>query len=231
MLPPCVARFASWTQSHLRHNPGMHEILPRIFTWGSTYEDRPWDLNGYALALDGGSILIDPPAPEEKDWPKFEALRPVSRIVLTNRDHLRDAELFRQKFGARLVAGVNEVKQFMPVVIDETVREDDLIAGLLRVIHLPGKSPGEIGLLLDSESHPASREHGGILFLGDAIIGNPPGALGLIPEHKLDDPGLLRQSLRKLLNYQFNVLLFCDGRPVLNGGREAVDGFVRALNS
>jgi glyoxylase-like metal-dependent hydrolase (beta-lactamase superfamily II) len=208
----------------------MHEVLPRIFTWGSTYEDRPWDLNGYALALEKGTILIDPPAANDSDWPKFEALKPISRIILTNRDHVRDAELFRQRFGARLIAGAEEAKHFAPVVIDEMVREGDVIAGLLRVIHLPGKSPGEIALLLDSKSHAAAREHGGILFLGDAIIGNPPGELGLIPEEKLDDPALLRQSLRKLLDYQFDVLLFCDGKPMLHGGKEAVEKFVRTIN-
>jgi glyoxylase-like metal-dependent hydrolase (beta-lactamase superfamily II) len=202
----------------------MHEILPRIFTWGSTYVDRPWDLNGYAVALGGGTILIDPPAPEDADWPKFEALKPISRIILTNRDHIRDAELFRQRFCARLVACVDEVNQFSPVVIDEMVREGDVIAGLLHVIQLPGKSSGEIALLLE-------REHGGVLFLGDAIIGNPPSSLGLIPEQKLDDPSLLRRSLRKLLDYDFDKLLFCDGKPLLHGGREAVEEFVRAIGA
>jgi glyoxylase-like metal-dependent hydrolase (beta-lactamase superfamily II) len=200
----------------------MHEILPRIFTWGSIYEDRPWDLNGYAVALDGGTILIDPPAPEDADWPKFEVLKPISRIILTNRDHIRDAELFRQRFGARLVACVDEAKQFSPLVIDEMVREGDAIASWLRVIQLPGKSPGEIALLLE-------REHGGVLFLGDAIIGNPPGSLGLIPEHKLDDPLRLRRSLRKLLDYDFDVLLFCDGKPVLKDGKRAVQEFLTRI--
>jgi hypothetical protein len=35
---------------------------------------------------------------------------------------------------------------------------------------------------------PFPRELGGILLLGDAITGNPPGALSLIPEPKFDDP-------------------------------------------
>ena len=68
------------------------------------------------------------------------------------------------------------------IAIDEAVREGDLIAGALRVIHLPGKSAGEIGLYFDPAHHAVSREMGGILLLGDAIIGNPPGALSLIPE-------------------------------------------------
>ena len=205
----------------------MREILPGIFTWGSTYADRPWDLNGYALKLDGGTVLVDPPAPEEDRWPDFDALKPIVKIVLTNRDHLRDAELFRGRYGPRLVAGVDEVAQLAPVAIDETVSEGDLIAGALRVIQLPGKSPGEIGLYFDPAHHAVSRERGGIVLLGDAIIGNPPGALGLIPAHKLDDPPRLQQSLRKLLAYDFDVLLLCDGQSVLSGGKRRVAEFLQ----
>jgi glyoxylase-like metal-dependent hydrolase (beta-lactamase superfamily II) len=162
----------------------MREILPGIFTWGSTYADRPWDLNGYAIRLDGCTVLVDPPAPGEDDWPSFDLIKPIAKIVLTNRDHVRDAELFRTRCAARLVAGADEVTQLAPIAIDEAVREGDLIAGALRVIHLPGKSAGEIGLYFDPAHHAVSREMGGILLLGDAIIGNPPGALSLIPEPK-----------------------------------------------
>jgi hypothetical protein len=45
----------------------MREILPGIFTWGSTYAFRPWDLNGYAIRLEGCTVLVDPPAPAEDD--------------------------------------------------------------------------------------------------------------------------------------------------------------------
>ena len=207
----------------------MREILPGIFTWGSTYADRTWDLNGYAIQLDGGTVLVDPPAPADDGWPKFDALKPIVKIILTNRDHLRDAELFRARYHARLVAGVDEVAQLAPVVIDETVREGDLIAGALRVIHLPGKSPGEIGLYFEPAHHAVSHERGGIVLLGDAIIGNPPGALGLIPAHKLDDPARLQQSLRKLLAYDFDVLLLCDGQSVLSGGKRRVAEFVQGF--
>jgi hypothetical protein len=93
----------------------MREILPGIFTWGSTYADRPWDLNGYAITLDGGTVLVDPPAPGEDDWPSFDVIKPITKIVLTNRDHVRDAELFRTRFGAPLVAGVDEVTQLAPL--------------------------------------------------------------------------------------------------------------------
>jgi glyoxylase-like metal-dependent hydrolase (beta-lactamase superfamily II) len=207
----------------------MREILPGIFTWGSTYVDRPWDLNGYAISLAGFTVLVDPPEPEEDEWSGFDTMRPIAKIVLTNRDHVRGAELFRTSCDASLVAGADEVMQFAPIRIDEEVREGELIAGVLRVIHLPGKSPGEIGLYFDPAHHAVSRERGGIVLLGDAIIGNPPGALGLIPEPKLDDPRKLKQSLRKLLDYDFDVLLLCDGQPLLSGGKQKVAEFLSTL--
>src|SRR5262249_8803886 len=135
----------------------MRTILPGILTWGSTYADRPWDLNGYAIRFNGYAVLVDPPAPEENDWSVFDEIRPIPKIVLTNRDHVRGAELFRARYGSRIVVGADEIAQFAPVAIDESVREGDLIAGALRVIHLPGKSPGEIGLYFDPAHHGVSR--------------------------------------------------------------------------
>jgi len=205
----------------------MREILPGILTWGSTYADRPWDLNGYAITLTGGTVLIDPPAPEGSEW--RELPKPITTVVLTNRDHVRDAPLFRTRYGARIIAGKDELPQFASFTIDGVVQEGDLIGGALRVIHLPGKSPGEIGLYLKPGYHITSRDKAGILILGDAIIGNPPGALGLIPEEKLDDSQTLRESLPKILDYNFDVLLLCDGQPVLSGAKQKVAEFLKTV--
>jgi glyoxylase-like metal-dependent hydrolase (beta-lactamase superfamily II) len=210
------------------HLFNMREILPGILTWGSTYADRPWDLNGYAIALTGGTVLVDPPALEEADWQKLP--KPITAVVLTNRDHVRDAPLFRARFGARIVASKDEISQFTSLSIDVTVQDGDLIGGALRVIHLPGKSPGEIGLYLEPAYHAVSKEKGGILILGDAIIGNPPGALGLIPEEKLGDPKMLRGSLPKILEHNFEVLLLCDGQSVLNNAKQKVSEFLSRLS-
>jgi hypothetical protein len=48
-------------------------------------------------------VLVDPPAPGEDDWASFNVIKPIAKIVLTNRDHVRDVELFRTRFGAHLV--------------------------------------------------------------------------------------------------------------------------------
>ena len=48
-------------------------------------------------------------------------MKPIAKIVLTNRDHVRDTERFRARCGARLVAGADEVTQLAPTAIDKSL--------------------------------------------------------------------------------------------------------------
>ena len=63
---------------------------------------------------------------------------------------------------------------------------------------------------------------GGVVekFVGDAVIGNPPGRCALLREKVMDDPPRLRRSVRALLDLEFDALLFGDGVPILHDARE-----------
>ncbi len=67
------------------------------------------------------------------------------------------------------------------------------------------------------------------MILGDAVIGNPPVSCGLLSERVMDDPSLLRMSVRKLLDLDFETLLVGDGEAILGGAKarleELVDSF------
>ena len=206
----------------------MREILKGIFTWGGAYPDMPWDLNGFAIRLDAGAILVDPPSPAAADWPQLDAMKPIQKIVVTNRDHDREAEPFHERYHAPVVAGAYEAGGFVSLMVDETVKEGDVLPSGLRVIHLPGKSPGEIGLYFDPARNKLSKELGGIVLLGDALIGHPEGQLRFVPAHKLDNPIQLKESLKKLLALQFDVLLLCDGHSLLKGAHQKVEQFLAA---
>ena len=204
----------------------MREILNGIFTWGGAYPDMPWELNGYAIRLDNGAILVDPPSPAADDWPQLDALKPIRKIIVTNRDHDREAAQFHERYHAPVVAGANEAGGFATLMIDETVKEGDILPGGLTVIDLPGKSPGEIGLYFDPLRSKLLREFGGIVILGDALIGHPAGLLRFVSSRKLDDAPQLRTSLRKLLALQFEVLLLCDGHSILKDAHKKVEQFL-----
>jgi len=52
----------------------------------------------------------------------------------------------------------------------------------------------------------------------------------LIPKPKLDDSSRLKQLLRRLLDYEFEVLLLCDGQSVLSDGKLKVAEFMNTLH-
>jgi glyoxylase-like metal-dependent hydrolase (beta-lactamase superfamily II) len=85
------------------------------------------------------------------------------------------------------------------------------------VVGAAGKSPGEIAL------HWPERK---ILVVGDAVIGNPPGRCGLLPEKVMDDPARLRASVEALLVLEFDALLPGDGEPILKGAKARLEELV-----
>ena len=82
--------------------------------------------------------------------------------------------------------------------------------GPLAIVAVPGKSPGEVAL------HWPERR---LLIVGDAVIGNPPGQCGLLREKVMDDPAHLKASVRKLLDLEFDTLLFGDGVSILHDAK------------
>jgi glyoxylase-like metal-dependent hydrolase (beta-lactamase superfamily II) len=71
----------------------------------------------------------------------------------------------------------------------------------------------------------------GALLFADGLIRRRNGALAFVPDHLMgDDPeGVrrgLRESLRRLLDEDFDALLFAHGEPLASGGRAALREFV-----
>ena len=67
------------------------------------------------------------------------------------------------------------------------------------------------------------------MIVGDAVIGNPPGACGLLPERVIDDPAKLRQSVKALLNLDFDTLLVGDGVPIIAGAKDRLEELVESF--
>ena len=89
--------------------------------------------------------------------------------------------------------------------------------GPLEVIGASGKSAGEVALYWRGRK---------ILIVGDAVIGNPPGRCGLLSERVIDDADRLRDSVRKLLDLDFETLLVGDGEPILEGAKAHLEALV-----
>ena len=195
----------------------MRELLDDIFIWSRLAEPQGYDFNGYLLRHPSGNLVIDPVEPEAEDL-EWIARAGAARILLTNRNHSRAANRVREATGARTAIHPSDAAHARDqgCVIDEALDIGEDI-GPLRVLPAAGKSPGEVAL------HWPERR---LLFLGDAAIGNPPGRCSLLPEAKLDEPARLRESLRALLEVDFDALLFGDGVPILEGAKARLDELV-----
>ncbi len=198
----------------------MREIVSDILTWPWFSEPHGYNFNGHLVRDPGGNIRIDPVEPTEDD---MDALvrEGVAWITLTNRNHSRAANRVRASTGARTVIHADDADhaRSQGTELDDGL-EIGATVGPLEVVDASGKSPGEVALLW--------RERG-ILIVGDAVIGNPPGQCGLLPERVMDDPARLRSNLRKLLDLDFDILLVGDGEAILQNAKARLKELVETF--
>ncbi|MEB3807257.1 MAG: MBL fold metallo-hydrolase [Desulfurococcales archaeon] len=114
-----------------------------------------------------------------------------------------------------------EVLLYKPVAVkvDEAFNCGGQV-GPLETLHLPGHTPGQVGVLTPD----------GILYAADAVFGERVLEAYLLPYHR--DPCKARDSLAKLLGASFQVLVPGHG-PVLEEGegRELIQANMRVLDS
>jgi glyoxylase-like metal-dependent hydrolase (beta-lactamase superfamily II) len=189
----------------------MHEITDGILTWAQRSERHGYDFNGFLICDPRGNICVDPVEPTDGELDEL-ARAGVAHIVVTNRNHTRSANQVRARTGARTAIHAADAAyaREQGAEIDRDL-EVGASVGPLNVVGAPGKSPGEVAL-----HWPARR----LLMVGDIVIGNPPGACSVLPDRVMDDPALLRASVLRLLDLEFDTLLVGDGESILRGARD-----------
>lgn len=184
-----------------------------MYCWSVFNEDRQIDFNGHLWVREGGNVLIDPVPMSEGDLRQFDEMGGAKWIVITNRDHEREAAFFKRRTGAEVVAHAVDAP-LLKVEVDRTVEDGGRIVAGLRVVHLRyGKSPGEMALYWSKR---------GLVLAGDLIVGAPVGKFSLLMDEKLEDPPQAALELRKLLALSFDAILVGDGHSIMQGAREAL---------
>lgn len=198
----------------------MQEIVPDVLMWSRRSDRHGYDFNGHLVLHPDGNLCIDPVEPDEADLDRLIAAG-ATRIVLTNRNHTRAAGRLRGLLGARTAISRQDADyaRTQDTEIDDLLEAGDRL-GPLQVVAMPGKSPGEVALFWQER---------GLLIVGDAIIGNPPGQCGMLPETVMDDPAQLRRSIEALLALEFQTLLMGDGVSILSGAKDRVKALVASF--
>ena len=208
----------------------MKEIaFTNFYSWSVFSQERQIDFNGHLWVRDEGNVLIDPVPMTAADLEQFDQLGGAVWIVLTNRDHEREAAFFRDRTGARIAAHHADVDLFDQPP-DRRLDDGEEIVPGLQVVHLAhGKSPGEIALYWPSLK---------MVLAGDLVVGAPLGRITLLPDAKLADPAQAALGLRELLQLDFDALLMGDGHSVLHDARrlllecleERTDIYINKIN-
>lgn len=198
----------------------MKQLFPGIWQWSWFSEEKQLDFNGLHLTVGDHRVLVDPPPMTAGELAQVRRGGPVDYIVITNRDHVRESAAYKAEFGCQVFAPEADAPE-MEIMTDRTYKDGELLPGGIWAIHLQDlKSPGECALFLQIGK--------GIMIVGDALIGKPPGSLTMLPAEKYADVGKAREGLRRLVKFNFDTILVGDGTSILTGAKQAVE---RALQS
>jgi len=194
----------------------MNEIAPGIFHWKAFHENIRTDVSSYFLAESG--TLLDPMEPAEGlDW--FDGRSP-ERVVLTNRHHYRHSDRFRERFDLPVACNEAGLHEFEDGPQVDGFSIGDEVA--------PGVTAHEFGAIApdDTALHIATAP--GFLAFADGIVNYRK--LSFVPDFLMDDPEKVKrgvyQDSGRLLELDFDGLLFAHGEPMVGGGKDALRAFV-----
>jgi glyoxylase-like metal-dependent hydrolase (beta-lactamase superfamily II) len=141
----------------------------------------------------------------------------VAGIVVTNSNHHRAAAQFAQQFSVAIFAHAHTFPTDQPGRLT-TLADGEEICDRFRVIAVDGAAPGEIAL------HYAANS--GTLIVGDALINFEPYGFAFLPPKYCSDQREMRRSLRKLLDYEAERILFAHGTPILSQASQRLEALL-----
>lgn len=193
---------------------------PDLWSWSVFDTARNLDFHSVCWVRPDGNVLIDPLVMSPHDVAHLADLGPVSHIVVTNSDHLRDAVSLAEEHGATLW-GPRAEKDTLGADCDHWVGQGDEVVPGLSVHELHGsKTPGELALVLEETT----------LITGDLIRAHQGGSLNLLPQPKLVDRAAVILSVQRLAALpQIQAVLVGDGWPIFRGGGDALRELAASL--
>ena len=194
------------------------QITPSLFTWQAYDGVVKADLFSSAIDTARGIFLVDPIPLEKEALDDLAGAGRVAGIVVTNGNHLRATTDYSAKFSRPIFAA--------PAAFPDTslvfrhVADGDNIGDELRVIEIEGAGIGEIALYCGAAD--------GTLIVGDALINFDPYGFTFLPAKYCSNEKEMRRSLRKLLAYKAERMLFAHGLPILSGASERLQGLLES---
>lgn len=145
----------------------------------------------------------------------------IGHVIVTHKhpDHQGSLEgVLTQASDASWYAGEGEMAAISAATSGLAVADGQSVFDM-QIIETPGHTPGHISVL---------DPNGGVLVAGDALNGADGGVIGANPDFS-EDMSLANASIEKLAGFDYEVILFGHGEPVLQGGSSAVSDLAATL--
>jgi len=180
-----------------------------LFCWSRFNAERNIDFHSYFWQTKQVNLVFDPLPLSDHDYQHILDLGGVDLIVITNSDHIRDAENLSIKTGARICAPKAEQQQ-IGLNVELWLDSQSKIHPQATVFELKGsKTPGELAFLIDGDT----------LITGDLIRSHQANRLNMLPEQKLKDKTQAIQSIAELAALGgVDAVLVGDGWPIFSQG-------------
>jgi len=191
-----------------------------LFCWTQFDQDRNIDFHSYLWVRESGNVIFDPLPLTAHDEKHLSSLGKVTHIIISNSDHIRNAEALAQQTGAAIWGPVGEKSNF-PIQCTKWVGEGQGVIDGLDVYELKGsKTEGELAFILE----------GSTLITGDLIRAHAGGKLCMLPDVKLQDVNLAKESVKRLaLIKGIEAILPGDGWPVFRHGEQVLLELVESI--
>jgi hypothetical protein len=196
----------------------MEEILPGVRHWTAEHPKIHMEVSSHWVPASGA--LIDPLLPPDDGMDAFRD-RPPNLILLSNRHHLRHAERFADELDCKIECSKPGLHEFDGRADVEGFEFGTEVAPGIEALEVGAICPDESALLIGDAR---------ALVIADGIV-RYGGEMRFVPDQLLgDDPESVKAGLRdaysRLLDRDFDNLLFAHGDPLIGGGKQALREFV-----
>jgi hypothetical protein len=197
--------------------PDLAALNDRLWLWQAYDPAVKSDLFASAVKTAERLFLIDPILLAPAPFAELMGHGHVAGILVTNANHARAAAAFARQLGATIFAAE-------PVIGElgggktQSIAGGELTPGVI-AIPLAGAAAGEMAF------HFA--DCGGTVVIGDALINFEPYGFTLLPAKYCSNQKQMRRSLRQLLDWPFERLLFAHGAPILSSARMRLETLLR----
>ncbi len=191
-----------------------------LYAWSQFDEDRNIDFHSYLWVREEGNIVFDPLPLSKHDQQHLNSLGKVSHILISNSDHVRDAQALAEQTGAA-IWGPEAEKEDFPIECSVWLGESQGVIEGLDVYCLNGsKTKGELAFMVEGDT----------LITGDLIRAHAGGTLCILPAGKLQHREDAIASVKRIADIPgIQAVLPGDGWPIFRDGAVAMSALVASL--